>query len=100
MGYYDQTHLLDAKCQNLCYADFLGTKLLPERGIFFDRVLEKLLTFHGHLVDTGWWYFVSDLCRENKHLVREIYVNLIVVSILNPVIRIWGKEVHLGSIDK
>lgn len=85
------------ECHNLYYSDLARAKLLPKRGIFLDKVEEKLLGFHSRIIDTGWICFDPDPFFANNQWVCEFYTNLSVVSITNPMMTIWGKDVHLRA---
>lgn len=83
-------------CHTQYYGDHLRTKLLLERVILFEKVLEKLPAFHDRLVAIEWQCFTSDHCKVNEQWIQEFYANLRIVSFSDPsirIIKIRGKEV-------
>lgn len=73
------------------------TKLLLKRGIFLDKVEDKLPGFHAKLTAIGWLYFAPDPYYANGNWVRELYMNLCIVSLKNPGITIQGKQVNFRA---
>lgn len=96
MGDFDNTKFMVAECQKLYYSDLPSTKLLLKGGICLDKVEENLPTFHAQLTTTRWMCFSPDPCYGNEHWVCEFYVNLSIISLTNPVMMIWGKQVKFG----
>lgn len=62
MAEYDHILFMAPKCQTLFYTDLAKTKLLFERGISLEKVLENLPTFYDRLVATEWKIFAPGPC--------------------------------------
>lgn len=84
------------ECHSLYYNDLNRLKLLLERGLSMDKVLENFPEFFNRLATTGWICFILDPCLNNEQWVRKFYKNLSTVSLSNPVMKIQGKDVHFG----
>lgn len=54
---YDNICVMALECHILYYSNLQKIKLLLERGIYLDKVLEKLSAFHTRLVATSWICF-------------------------------------------
>lgn len=94
MTNYDRTRFMSTNCQPILYEDLTRRKLLPRWAISLEKMPKNIPTIYERLVAIGWRCFTQDPCWDNKHWVRGFYVNLSIVKISKPVMRIWGKEIH------
>ncbi|KAF3629475.1 hypothetical protein FXO38_27664 [Capsicum annuum] len=97
MGDYDHVQFMALECLSQYYSDLPRTKLLLERDIFMDKVLEKYPSFFDSITTSRWICFTQNPFESNNHWVQEFYMNLSVVSLSNPVMMIRWKKVNFGT---
>lgn len=94
---HDQHHIVSLRAQENYYSDLINKKLLLERGIELDKVVEILPNFYQWLENSELIYFVPKPCRANQQWVRDFYANLMETNMSTRLITFRGEVVNYGQ---